>query len=67
VVDVGSGGRRGEELQGDVVRVLERQAGPVARVGDLAMLDAQLLQVALPLLQFATVGGGERDLGGELA
>jgi len=60
--DVRSAAGRREELQRDVVRVLERQAGPVGRVDDLSVLDAQLVQPSLPLLEVGAGRDAERDV-----
>jgi hypothetical protein len=58
----GSAGGWSEELQRDVIRVLERQARSIMRVDDAAMLDAELIQVSLPFLQFAPVPAAEGDV-----
>ena len=51
-----------EELQGDAVRVAERESGPVGSVDDLAVCDPELVQPDAPLLEPGTVAAGERDV-----
>src|SRR5215203_3454933 len=58
---VPSGGR-GEELEGDAVRVAEAQARAVAGVLDLPVGDAQLIQPPGPLLELGSVGHPEGDM-----
>jgi len=55
-------GRRREQLQGDVVRVAERQARTVARVLDLAVGHAQRVQAGGPLGQLGAARAAERDV-----
>jgi hypothetical protein len=57
----GSGGR-GEELQGDSVRVAERDTRAVVRVLDSAVHDAELIQARSPCLQLLAVAAGERNM-----
>src|SRR6476659_8724807 len=58
--DAGSGRRgRGEELQGDAVGVAEGEAGAIGCVLDSAMLDAQFVELARPLLELVAVGAAE--------
>jgi hypothetical protein len=54
--------RRREELEGDVVRVAERQTRTVARVYDLAVGHAQRVQAGRPLGQFGAARAAERHM-----
>src|SRR5581483_7881094 len=53
---------RGEELEGDVVGVAERQTRPVGGVDDAAVLDAEAVEALLPRLQLGPVGAPEGDV-----
>src|SRR5947207_14287050 len=55
-------GRRSEELEGDVVGIAEAEARPVRSVLDVAVVDAQLVEPARPLLQLAPAGTPEGDV-----
>ena len=50
-----SGDGRREELQCHVVGVLEGQSGPVVRVDDAAVRDAELIEALLPALELVPV------------
>ena len=54
--------RRCEELQGDVVRVAERQARPIRGIHDATVGDAKLVEAFLPRLQLRSVGAAECDM-----
>ena len=56
-------GRRCEQLEGDVVRVAERQARTVARVLDLAVGHAQRVQAGGPFGQLGAARAAERERG----
>ena len=55
-------GRRGEQFEGDVVGVAERQARAVAGVDDLAVGDAELVEAGGPLDELAAARAAERDV-----
>jgi tetratricopeptide (TPR) repeat protein len=55
-------GRRCEQLEGDVVRVAERQTRTVARVHDLAVGHAQRVQAGRPLGQLGAARAAERHM-----
>jgi hypothetical protein len=58
--DAGSGRRgRGEELQGDAVGVAEGEARAIRFVFDSAVLDAQFIELARPLLELVAGGAAE--------
>ena len=57
-----SGSRRREQLEGNVVRVAERQAGAIGRVEDLAMRDAELVQPLGPVHELVAAGDAERHV-----
>src|SRR4051812_2932354 len=62
--------RRREELEGDAVGIAEAQARAVARVLDSAMGDAELVELARPLLQLGAVSAAKAQVvesHGELA
>src|SRR5437763_16409796 len=58
----GWSGRRAEQLEGDAVRVLERQARAVTGVDDLIVGHVQLVQPGRPLQQLLTIGTAEGDV-----
>jgi len=53
-------GRGSEELEREAVRVLERQARPVVRVDDAAVVDTELVEAGLPPSQLVAVSAPER-------
>ncbi len=55
-------GGRGEELERDAVRVAEAHARAVARILDLTVRDAELVEPACPLLELSAVGTAEGDV-----
>src|SRR5689334_14504219 len=61
VIDMASG-RRAEQLERDVVGIAERQARAVVRVDDAAVLDAERVEVLLPLLELGAVRAAESDV-----
>src|SRR5205085_10868048 len=54
--------RRGEELERDAVGVTEAEPRAVARVLDLTVPHAQLVQAPRPFLELAPLGAPERDV-----
>jgi len=53
---------RCEELQGDVVRVAEREARAIRGVDHSSVSDAKIIEAFLPRLQLCTVGASEGDV-----
>src|SRR3954451_10527827 len=60
-IDVRSG-RRAEQLERDVVRIAERQAGAVVGIHDAAVRDVERVEVLLPHLELSAVGAAEGDV-----
>src|SRR4051812_3211146 len=53
---------RGEQLERDVVGVAEREARPVAGVGDLTVFDTELIEMDGPLGELVARGDAECDV-----